>query len=240
MRRTVLAFYGRIAIGTCTAYATNVASVLEELQEIKPTLFGSVPRIFEKAYGRVYTEIENQKKPIQALFHWSVRIGVERIRLILAGRSVPFTLKLKHALADALIFKKIRGAFGGRVRQFLTGAAPIPLPILEFFWAAGLPVFEVYGQTEATVVTHANVPGGTRLGTVGKIVDVLEHRIAEDGEILIRGPFVFAGYFKDPEATAKTIVDGWLHTGDIGRIDDDGYLSITDRKKHIIITAGGI
>ncbi|MEE2788938.1 MAG: long-chain fatty acid--CoA ligase [Myxococcota bacterium] len=235
----VLSFYGRIAVGTATAYASSVSAVLNELQEVKPTLFGSVPRIFEKAYGRIYAELEKKSPTVRALFEWSLSVGLARLPFILDQRPVPIGLRLKYAIADRIVFRKIRAAFGGRVRQFLTGAAPTPLPILEFFWAAGLPIYELYGQTEATVVTHANVPAGTRLGTVGRLVGPLEHRIAADGEVLIRGPFVFKGYFKDPVATAETIVDGWLHTGDIGQIDGDGYLRITDRKKHIIITAGG-
>jgi long-chain acyl-CoA synthetase len=148
-------------------------------------------------------------------------------------------LRLQHAIADRLVFRRVRAAFGGRVRYFITGAAPIALPILEFFWAAGLPIYEVYGMTEATVVTHMNRPGAVKLGTVGKVVAPMEAKIAEDGEILMRGPWVFQGYLKSPEATNEALEGGWLHTGDIGTIDADGYLRITDRKKHLIITAGG-
>jgi long-chain acyl-CoA synthetase len=148
-------------------------------------------------------------------------------------------LKIKYAIADRFVFTKVRGAFGGQVRQFVTGAAPIAMEILEFFWGAGLNVYEAYGMTEATVITHANRPGQTKLGTVGKPVPHVEHKIADDGEVLIRGPLVFRGYFKNDEATAATIIDDWLQTGDIGTIDSDGFLRITDRKKHLIITAGG-
>jgi long-chain acyl-CoA synthetase len=138
------------------------------------------------------------------------------------------------------VFSKLRQLFGGKVKYFVTGAAPIPRQVLEFFWAAGFPIYEVYGMTEATVITHANRPGETRLGSVGKPTDFVEDKLAEDGEILIRGKIVFQGYYKNPEATAETIdADGWLHTGDIGKKDDDGFLFIVDRKKHIIITAGG-
>ncbi len=235
----ILAFYGRINTGFATAYATSIASVLEELGEVRPTIFGSVPRIFEKAYGKIQSELERKPPAVRKLFGWADRVGRARVRAQLAGRRVPLGIGLQFAIADAIVFKKVRAAFGGRVRSFLTGAAPIPLEILEFFWAAGLPIYECYGQTEATVVTHANRVGATRLGTVGKLLPGIEQRIAEDGEVLIRGPYVFKGYFKDPEATAKTVVDDWLHTGDIGSLDSEGYLRITDRKKHIIITAGG-
>ena len=147
---------------------------------------------------------------------------------------------MKYAVADRLVFKKLRQVFGGNVRYFVTGAAPIPRKILDFFWGAGLPIFEVYGMTEATVITHVNRMGAVRLGSVGKPLDFVQDSLAEDGEILVRGKTVFQGYYKAPEATAEAIdADGWLHTGDIGKRDADGYLFIVDRKKHIIITAGG-
>jgi long-chain acyl-CoA synthetase len=138
------------------------------------------------------------------------------------------------------VFSKVRSQFlGGRLRYFITGAAPISLDILEFFWACGLQIFEAYGMSESTVTTHANLPGRVKLGTVGKTIPSAQCKIAEDGEILIKGPMVFAGYYKDEAATSDTVKDGWLYTGDIGSVDSDGYLSITDRKKHIIITSGG-
>ncbi len=235
----ILAFYGRVSAGVATAYATSSATVLQELAEVQPTLFGSVPRIFEKAHAKVLAELEKKPKAVQRLFAWALSVGTRKVRLEHAGKPVPMPLRAQFAVADRLVFKRIRAAFGGRVRLFITGAAPIALSILEFFWAAGLPVYEAYGMTEATVVTHMNRPGLVRLGTVGKIIAPMEAKIAPDGEILMRGPWVFAGYHKAPEATAATVIDGWLHTGDIGDIDADGYLSITDRKKHLIITAGG-
>ena len=235
----VLAFYGRINAGFATAYASSIAAVLDELREVQPTIFGSVPRIFEKAYSKIRSELAKKPPLVQKLFAWAESVGRRRVRLQLAGESVPLALRVQHGLADKLVFSKIRAAFGGRVRQFLTGAAPTPMEVLEFFWAAGLPIYECYGQTECTVVSHANTHVHTRLGTVGRLLPGLEQKIAEDGEVLVRGPFVFQGYYKDPEATAATVVDGWLHTGDIGVLDADGYLRITDRKKHLIITAGG-
>jgi len=236
----VLAFYGRINYGTATAYATSVPAVLEEVKEVRPTLFGSVPRIFEKAYARIQGEVEKAPPGKQKVFRWAERTGLEVVSLWQAGKPIPLGLRAKHALADRLVFSKLRGVFGGRVRYFVTGAAPIPRKILQFFWAAGFPIYEVYGMTEATVVTHVNRPGSVRLGSVGKPLEVVDDQLAEDGEILIRGKTVFQGYYKAAEATAETVDEhGWLHTGDIGKRDDDGYLYIVDRKKHIIITAGG-
>ena len=235
----VLAFYGRINCGFATAYATNVASVLTEVQEVRPTVFGSVPRIFEKAYGVIQNELSKKPKPVQRLAAWAVGVGKRRLRYVLNNKPAPFLLELQYRVADKIIFEKVRNAFGGRVRVCLVGAAPTAREILEFFWAAGFPLYEVYGMTESTVISHANQPKAIRLGTVGKPITPMEQRIADDGEVLMRGPFVFKGYFKNEEGTAETIIDGWLHTGDIGSIDDDGFLRITDRKKHLIITAGG-
>lgn len=236
----VLAFYGRINYGTATAYASSVPAVLEEVKEVKPTIFGSVPRIFEKAYARIQGEVQKAPPGKQKAFRWAEGVGHEVVALWQAGKPLPLGLRVKYALADKLVFSKLRAVFGGRVRFFVTGAAPIPRKIIEFFWAAGFPIYEVYGMTEATVVTHVNKPGAVRLGSVGKPLSCVEDKLAEDGEILIRGKTVFQGYYKAPEATAEAIdADGWLHTGDVGKRDDAGFLYIVDRKKHIIITAGG-
>jgi long-chain acyl-CoA synthetase len=235
----VLAFYGRINTGMGTYFASSIAKVLEEVAEVKPTIFGSVPRIFEKAYAKIMSTVEQASPTRQRIFRWAERVGREAVQHWQAGKPIPFSLKLRYGLADRLVFSKLRAVFGGRVRYFITGAAPIAREILEFFWAAGFPVFEMYGMTESTVITHANVPGHVKLGSVGRPLSIVEDRIAEDGEILIRSKVVFQGYYKNPEATAETIIDGWLHTGDIGKKDEDGCVHILDRKKHIIITAGG-
>jgi len=235
----VLGFYGRIDGGVATAYARSMATVLDDLGEVRPTIFGAVPRIFEKAYAKIQSELEKRPRAVQKLVAWSSAVGREAALHEIAGRAVPPGLRARRLLADRLVAKRVREAFGGRVRFSVTGAAPIAVEILEFFWGAKLPIYELYGMTEATVCTHVNRPGATKLGTVGRVVPPMEARIAEDGEVLLRGPWVFQGYYKDPEATASTVKDGWLHTGDIGTIDADGYLRITDRKKHLIITAGG-
>jgi long-chain acyl-CoA synthetase len=236
----IAGFYMRINTGYSAAFASSIPAVLEEVKEVRPTLFGSVPRIFEKAYDRIQGQVEQAPPVRRKLFRWAEGVGLRVVDHWQRGQAVGPLLRLQHALADRIVFSKIRGAFGGRVRFFITGAAPIPQKVLQFFWAVGFPIFEAYGQTEATVITHANRPGKTRLGSVGQPINTVEHKLADDGEVLLRGPLVFAGYHKEPEATQDTVGDdGWLRTGDIGRIDDDGYLYIVDRKKHIIITAGG-
>ncbi len=235
----ILAFYGRINTGMGTYFASSIAKVLEEIAEVRPTIFGSVPRIFEKAYAKIMSTVEHASPTRQRIFRWAERIGREAVQHWQAGKPIPWGLRLKHRLADRLVFSKLRAVFGGRVRYFITGAAPIAPEILEFFWAAGFPIYEMYGMTESTVITHANVPGHVKLGSVGRALSIVEDRIASDGEILIRGDIVFQGYYKSPEATAETIIDGWLYTGDIGKKDEDGCVHILDRKKHIIITAGG-
>jgi long-chain acyl-CoA synthetase len=237
----VLGFYGRIHQGTGTAFASSIPAVLEEVKELRPPFFGSVPRIFEKAYARIQTEVGKAPAARQRVFRWAERVGLEVVGRWQRGERIPPALAIQYRLADRLVFTKLRDAtFGGRVKYFATGAAPIPRKVLEFFWAAGMPIYEVYGMTEATVLTHGNRPGAVRLGSVGKPLSFVEDKLADDGEILIRGKTVFLGYYKNEEATHEAVdADGWLHTGDIGKRDADGFLSIVDRKKHIIITSGG-
>jgi long-chain acyl-CoA synthetase len=235
----ILGFYGRVDAGMPAAYARGMGTVLADLAEVRPTVFGAVPRIFEKAHAKILAELERRPPAVRRLFAWAVDVGKRAAALEIAGRAVPPALAAQRALADRLVFRRVRAAFGGRVRYLVTGAAPLALPIVELFWAVGLPMYEMYGMTEATVVTHANRPGAVRLGTVGRVIPPMEARIAGDGEILLRGPFVFPGYLDRPEDTADAIRDGWLCTGDIGTVDDAGFLRVTDRKKHLIITAGG-
>ena len=235
----ILGFYARVANGVTGAYAQSTATVLDDLRSVRPTVFGSVPRIFEKAYTKILGEIEKKPPAVRRLFAWAVGVGKERIPYLTTGRPVPRHIDARYKIAERLVFNRIRQAFGGRVRTMVTGAAPTARTILEFFWAAGLPIYEAFGMTEATVITHANRIGATKLGTVGRVIPPAECKIAEDGEILLNGPWVFQGYFKQKEATEEALAGGWLHTGDIGSIDEDGFLRITDRKKHLIITAGG-
>lgn len=232
--------YQRINLGITAAYVEDMNHILDDIQEIKPTFFGSVPRIFEKAYSRIMSEVENSSPIKQKIFKWAENIGYESSKIIQANLPLPFFLDLKYKIADKLVFKKIRGLFGGRVNYFLSSAAPISKEIIEFFHAAGLLILEGYGQTEATCFCSLSTPDNYRFGSVGKAIPGIQIKIAHDGEVMVKGKTVFDGYLNQPSLTRKTITeDGWLHTGDIGKLDKDGYLWIIGRKKEIIITSGG-
>jgi long-chain acyl-CoA synthetase len=199
-----------------------------------------VPRIFEKLYGAATKMQEDASPEDQERFRQAIKLGVEVRRRQQRGEPVPDEMQAQFDQADQQIFSKVRQLFGGDVRQAVSGAAPIAPEILEFFYAAGVPVMEGWGMTETTGVGTVGTLDDVKFGTVGKALPGVEIRIAEeDGEILMRGPNVFREYWKNPEATADTLIDGWLHTGDLGELDDDGFLKITGRKKDIIITAGG-
>jgi long-chain acyl-CoA synthetase len=220
--------------GAVVAYGSGGASaIMPDLQAVSPTVVPSVPRIFEKVYaavsGMVPAEMRTQ----------AVAAGLAVRRLERTGQPVPDELRAGFAQADALLFSKVRATFGGALRQAISGAAPIAPEILEFFHAAGVSVNEGYGLSESTAMGTLNTADALRIGSVGRPVPGCEVRIADDGEILMRGPHIFAGYWQNPGATAETLVDGWLQTGDLGAIDDGGFLTITGRKKDIIITAGG-
>jgi long-chain acyl-CoA synthetase len=232
--------YIRIYLKITGAFVKDLTRILDDISDIKPKFFGSVPRIFEKAYDRIRAE-EAAATPIkQKIFRWAEGVGREVSRYQQKGNQPPLMLKAKYALADRLVFSKIRGIFGGEARYFLSGAAPIATEILEFFHASGMLVMECYGQTEATGISTINTKEDYRFGSVGKPLPGVEVKIAEDGEVLIKGELVFMGYRNQPELTSETISgDGWLHTGDIGRFDEDGFLWITGRIKEIIITSGG-
>ena len=219
--------------GTIAYFGGDPKQIVAELTETRPTYFPSVPRIFEK----IYTLVTSQADPDQ--LRQAVEIGSRYRDAEVAGGEIPEDLRAAYEQADERLFKHVRAAFGGRLRQAVTGAAPIAQDILRFFWAAGVPVLEGYGMTEtATAATYSTIEDH-RFGTVGKPFPGCEVRIAEDGEVLIKGSNIFQGYYKNDDASFGAIVDGWLHTGDLGSLDEDGYLSITGRKKDIIITAGG-
>jgi long-chain acyl-CoA synthetase len=199
-----------------------------------------VPRIFEKMYGRIHEEVARANPRRQAIFRWAKALAQRHGRALTGGPALSLADRLALPIADKLIFRRIRAVFGGRVKAFVTGSAPINLEILEFFTGVGMKIIEVYGLSEACAISFANSVGDIRLGTVGRALPGIECRIANDGEILLRGAMIFSGYLNLPETHAETFdEDGFLRTGDIGTIDGDGYLRITDRKKNLIKTANG-
>lgn len=221
------------------SYASSAESLLEDLAHIKPTLFHSVPRIYEKIYHRMISQVEQAAPRKRKLFDFCVKTGMEVSRRKQSNEPVPFLLKSKYAIADRILFRNLRNIFGRSIHTAVTGGAPLSPEILEFFHAAGILILEGYGLTESPVATF-NRPDNFKFGTVGMAVPGMEIRIADDGEILLRSPIVFHGYLKAPDKTrASFLEDGWYCTGDIGVLDPDGFLTITDRKKDIIITAGG-
>jgi long-chain acyl-CoA synthetase len=226
--------------GITIAYAESVQAVAQNLQEVKPHVFVSVPRVYEKVQGRIYDNVSQGSGLKQKLFHWAVGVGRRSVPYRLREQKPPAMLGLKLALADRLVFGKIRDRLGGRFEFAMSGGAPLSRDLAEFFWGAGIRIFEGYGLTETSPVLTVNAPGRVKLGTVGTVIPGVELRVAEDGEILARGPNIMKGYYNNPEATRETIdEEGWFHTGDIGEKDAEGFLSITDRKKELIVNAYG-
>ncbi len=221
----VLEQFGRIQIGFGAYYCPDPKRVAEYFDTARPTLFGSVPRVFEKVVARVHATVAHEPQPKRTIARWALKH--------------PRT-GLAYRIADRLVLHKIRAVFGGRCKLFIVGAAPVAYDVLEFCETIGVPIYEVYGMTETSSLISANRPGAQKLGTVGQVIAGGEMKLAEDGEILYRGPNLFTGYLHDDMATRATFTpDGWLKTGDVGTIDEDGYLRIVDRKKDLIITAGG-
>ncbi len=231
---------GSFDLGATIAYwECDPLKILPNLGELKPTYFPSVPRIFEKIYGAASSGMEKEGGIKKAIFEWSIGVGKKMRAAERAGRKPGFLLRKQHEFADKQVLSKIRGLFGGNLRLAVSGAAPINPEILSFFDAAGVLVLEGWGMTETSTAATISSPDDFKVGTIGKPFPGCEIKIADDGEILVKGPNVFQGYYKNEEATRETIVDGWLHTGDIGEIDSEGFIKITGRKKDIIITAGG-
>jgi long-chain acyl-CoA synthetase len=224
---------------TIVYFGGNSRKILEEIVECKPTYLPSVPRIFEKLYSAAMAMQEQASDQDRERFRQAVQLGIDVRRRRQHGEPVPEELERRFEQADERIFAPVRKLFGDNVRQAVTGAAPIAAEILEFFYAAGVPVLEGYGMTETTAVGAVGTLEHFKFGTVGRAMPGVEIKIADDGEILMRGPNIFREYWRNPEATAEALVDGWVLTGDLGSIDDKGYLKITGRKKDIIITAGG-
>jgi len=227
-------------VGAAIAYAESVEAVASNMVEVRPTILVSVPRLFEKIYARVMDQIMAGSRLKRAIFVWALATGKKYAARTIAAERVPAHLAFKRGLARKLVFSKITARTGGRIRYMICGGAPISRDIVEFFFAIGLMVLPGYGLTETSPVLSANTPPDRiRFGTVGQALPGIAIRIAKDGEILARGPNIMMGYYKNEADTREVLKDGWLRTGDIGRIDEDGFLIITDRKKDIIVTSGG-
>ena len=226
-------------VGAAMAYAESIEAVASNMVEVRPTIIVSVPRLFEKIYARVMDQILAGSRLKRAIFVWALGTGKKYAAKTIAGEPVPVHLAFKRAIAAKLVFSKITDKTGGRIRYAICGGAPLSRDIAEFFYALGLRIMPGYGLTETSPVLTGSAPGKVRFGTAGKAIPRVELRIAEDGEILARGPNVMMGYYKNEADTREVLKDGWLHTGDIGRFDEDGFLIITDRKKDIIVTSGG-
>ena len=225
--------------GTLAYFGGDTKQVIPELLEVKPTYLPSVPRVFEKIYTLAHGAIEAQPEQEQERARAAIAVGVKVRDMLNRGETVPADLQAEFDEADEQLFKNVRAIFGGNVRHATSGAAPIAREILEFFWACGVPVLEGYGMTETATAATTSTVENHRFGTVGRALPGVEIKIADDGEILIKGPNIFHGYHNQASTSFGSVEDGWLHTGDLGSLDADGYLSITGRKKDIIITAGG-
>lgn len=225
--------------GWTQSFAESIDQLLPNLMEVKPTIWLSVPRIYEKAYARIRGMVEDGTAVKKALFEWGMAAGRAYIKALSEKKSPSPKTMIEYQIAKKMIFGKISARFGGRLKIAISGSAPLAQNIQEFMHIAGVPVFEGYGLTETCAPVSVNLPDANKFGTVGPLLPEVLVRIAEDGEILIKSEKVFHGYYKNEEATKEAIRDGWFYTGDIGHLDDEGFLKITDRKKDLIKTAGG-
>ena len=227
-------------IGYTLAFCPDPYAVADALPAVRPTVFPSVPRVYEKVHTAVTAKFDEASGVRRRLVDWALRVGRRVSELRQAGAPLPRGLNLQHKLADRLVYSKVKERLGGRLRVAISGGAPLAKSIIEFFHALDILILEGYGLTECTTAATVNRPMRYRFGTVGPTLPDVELRIADDGEVLIKTDTIFAGYFKDEEATREVLSgDGWLRSGDLGALDDDGFLTITDRKKDILVTAGG-
>ncbi len=236
--RTV-GYYIGIMVGLSIAYAESIEKVPENIKEVRPTVMISVPRLFEKIYHRIFEDVHNMNYIKKSLFHKAVNIGKNYVYKKYIYKKSPGIDEILWKIANAVIFKKIKETLGGRIRFFVSGGAPLGKEVNEFFWSVGLPIFEGYGLTETSPAICINTYDKIKFGSVGTVFDKTEVKTEEDGELLVKGPMVMKGYYKAPEETRKVIKDGWFRTGDIAKIDEDGFIFIIDRKKELIVTAGG-
>jgi long-chain acyl-CoA synthetase len=232
-------YYVTLMNGNHIAFAENAAAVMENMLEIRPTSMVSVPRLFEKIYSKVYESVNKMPQFRRNLFNQAIEVGREYVNKKYITNEPVGLLGLKYKFYDRLIFKKIRDKFGGRLSYFLCGGAPLDKTINEFMWIIGLPVYNGYGLTETSPGVAISGIGKVRFDSVGKALRETELMLAEDGELLVKGPQVMLGYYNNDQATMDAMVDGWFKTGDIARIDEEGFVYIVDRKKELIVTAGG-
>lgn len=226
-------------LGWTASFAESIDSLVANLSEVRPTVWVAVPRIFEKVYSKITTQVEESPPARQKIFHWAIDVGRKVLQARIEGKRPGLALALQYEAAKKLVFTKVSDRFGGRLRLCVSGSAPLARNINEFMHIVGIPVYEGYGLTETCAPVAVNTPNFNKFGSVGKLLPEVLCRIAEDGEILIKSQKNFREYYHNPEATAEALKDGWFYTGDIGHIDSEGYLFITDRKKDLIKTAGG-
>ncbi len=232
--------YAYLFHGVLVSYVERMDDLPQALLEVHPTLAAAVPRVFEKLYANVLQKGRASTGSKRRIFDWAMRVAQEAVRWRAYGEEASSWLRFRWKIADRIVYSKIRDGLGGRFRAFISGGGPLARELAEFFWAVGVPVYQGYGLTESSPVVSANCPGANKVGTVGQPIENVSVRIAEDGEILVHGPCVMKGYYQRPADTSAVISpDGWLATGDIGRLDEEGYLYVTDRKKDLFKTAAG-
>lgn len=232
--------YGYLSRGVSIAYLEQIEAVAEALLEVHPTMTAAVPRFFEKLYANILEKGHREAGLKRKIFDWALHVAQESVPWRAYGKKASRGLQLRWSIADRLVFSKIRARLGGKIRTFCSGGAPLAPELAEFFWSLNVRVFQGYGLTETAPVVTANLPTANKVGTVGRPIPHVEVRIAEDGEILVKGPNVMQGYYRKPAETREVLTeDGWFRTGDIGELDADGYLIITDRKKELLKTAAG-